>query len=1760
MAPYLDYDALRAQAISTGSDEAVTVNTRALIDKVLARYSGEWTTLRELLQNAADASAKRVTIRFETIPSATVAVPKSEDPSTRIKHVLLHHRLKSSIIENDGIPFAATDWARLKKIAEGNPDETKIGAFGVGFYSVFADCEEPFVSSGKEALAFYWKGDALFTKRLQLGQTQSTNTTFILPMRNATSPVPQLLSLCQFLASSLTFVGLESIELWLDEWKILRLDKVTAPSHGLEIPTSIDRKTRNGLMRIENVTKEAAQIHATWLKVVEWKRSVSNAVEPSTKGAHATPTLRSFFSKMAPGISNASAERAAKEELALQAAIVDDLMGEFRATIFLHVNRASVRTTVSPQFSSELERATKKPPPKATAVSLLSASYDEYMASESSMSGRERSTADIFTSVIPTKGRIFIGFPTNQTTGLQAHISTPSVIPTVERESIDLNNRFIRDWNVELLRVAGIVARLSWNHEMSSLKDKLLRAEDRNSHREVKAEQVSAGTAEALFLHQIFTWNESTPASEVGRLVEEAFWTCSQQMSIDVLSSRGVLPSSRVRCLTEDLGFVQGIPVLPEALITTGLVKRLREYGVITDITISDIKSELESRPLNSDQLHHFLAWVGTKARMSEIDSSMVQSLLNVAVVNDTGPRNRVIVLNQIRTFLNPSKIPAELPIPPYTMPFELTKSVARVDLEAIGWRDLEIVPWLKYLFEQRGGKGDLPLENDLTQSPSFASSIIPVLSKQWDGLSSSSKATVVNLMTSQTTLPTKLGMRKPAEAYFPSVKLFEDLPVIVGLHSVKEKVLTAFGVRKTVDIGVVFDRLMAPQAAKGEETSSWSHVDLIKYLASVRQHIPDDDIQRLKTTAICSAEKSSSTSNSTNRYLVSQLFEPDDALRRLRLPILQWPAPYRAGSNEGKLLTFLGLKSAPSYAELVEIMASAAASGDLGLRDQALGYLINQFQLKGYSHFNTSSVETPYLPIQGSEKRVQIPRRCFLNERNAILGFDILKRELHPHASKFGVQINPPISECVDLLMKNPPRSHRDARDVFQYFTGRVTELDINDVARLGRAAIVPMTKSVKSEKPDSADSVRHVAPTLCFLGGEDKYADIFDYVDFGQDANVFLLKCGAKHEPNTLELAAKVVREPARVYTLLETPRYLELLRNLATSWPMLKKNKVLVKEMKNAPFLLGYRELTSKTSQQSDATDGLLSDDEDDEIVRTPELATASRITVVNDMITYAQFREHLIAAPMEEVLEDFYISLGSSELGDLLEQQHTIGKPTGDQSQAAKLHRLVVERTRLYLYDQPRDNISHDAKWVEKNLSFVFVGAISLKKSLKGTNLRHSQAKSAVVSYDRQAGFVMCLTPRLDYFEIAQGLIGLLLKRSKTQQTMMLEQLLETSLHKLRARGYNVERILRQKANEARMAEEQRQKQLEQEQLEIKEQERAWRDARPQTAQERERSLMPGDFPESPDSKRPSQGNQPQTEEPVHRSRSLFAKIGRSLGIDDRGKAPQQDPPMEQNIKNTPDDAPPPYSQQDAVKQPQTPAPQPETVTAPHRLQKNLLNAIQASRPHNSNTLASAPEITNVKETHSYCDSKPAQDISYVSETSTTPPIRIFLSKDVLSAPHNLTPQKFLAANASAINAFAGVLLDCADIFKLRRTSVHIFYDASGSTIAFNQNKALFFNYRYFENLHLEKVQQKSKSDAVVYWSVVMAHELAHNIVADHSANHSYYTESLVVQFFPAVAAKVATLGPSSDSAPPLPADPLRARARPVAAENQLVDVD
>jgi hypothetical protein len=131
----------------------------------------------------------------------------------------------------------------------------------------------------------------------------------------------------------------------------------------------------------------------------------------------------------------------------------------------------------------------------------------------------------------------------------------------------------------------------------------------------------------------------------------------------------------------------------------------------------------------------------------------------------------------------------------------------------------------------------------------------------------------------------------------------------------------------------------------------------------------------------------------------VSELFEPKDALRGLGLPLIQWPGPpgsYRPGSAEGRFLSLLGLRAFPSVPELVEMMAS----DDIGLRNKALNYFIANHHINGYATFDLSGTEKAFLPLQGDGGRLVSPAGCFTNEKCAILGFNILMRELIVHAN----------------------------------------------------------------------------------------------------------------------------------------------------------------------------------------------------------------------------------------------------------------------------------------------------------------------------------------------------------------------------------------------------------------------------------------------------------------------------------------------------------------------------------------------------------------------------------------------------------------------------------------------------------------------------------------------------------------------------------------------------------------------------------------
>lgn len=702
-------------------------------------------------------------------------------------------------------------------------------------------------------------------------------------------------------------------------------------------------------------------------------------------------------------------------------------------------------------------------------------------------------------------------------------------------------------------------------------------------------------------------------------------------------------------------------------------------------------------------------------------------------------------------------------------------------------------------------------------------------------------------------------------------------------------------------------------------------------------------------------------------------------------------------------------------------------------------------------------------------------------------------------------------MAECVNRLLASPPKDHRAATILFGYFASRISEVRDNSLAKLKSAPIVPVSRTRGVHKAEKTGSgVSHISPLHTYLGKSATYGEIFDFVDFGQEANAFLFHCGAKSEPTKLEVAHLVCSEPARMLDVLQSAeKYLDLLKSLAEFTPVLQRDRDLWRRMKASPCLLAYKELAVSTKGN------LIDLDEEEEApIKQYQLASASQIVVLDDIISYRLFKEHLICAPEEDALETFYLQLGGQKLSSLVQEDVRIGNHTGNQKSAEKLRKHVLERSKIFLYEYAnyrRDGIKHDTKWLEKNLRVETVRSVALRRTLKDHQKSHTEKRSAAGAHE-QGSWVLFVADegRPDMYQVGQAICQMLLNRPNQQAYLFFEPFLTLDLLGLRARGYNVDRILRAKAAEARLAEEQRRKALEDEQRMIQEREQTWerqgRNTEPPRAAEAarevarapEQPVMPGGWG-SPDEYATDNSNN------AKKGGGIFSNLSRRLGLDN-SQNDQQDEGrkmLEQSMDRPASSGSSSRGQQAGTGKRLHDAD--GRVTSPAVVQQNLLNAINATRAHGSNSVFSQPTVSEVKEQATYCDQTTATNIVFAAEASNS--TKVYVAKGINQA-------QFLSANIGAINTFAGLLVEVGSIYSLAPRVIHIFYDEAGGTIAFNTGGSIFCNLRFFLQLHMAQMSGRTpgaaKAEAATWWWVVFAHELAHNLVTPHNSEHSYYT--------------------------------------------------
>ncbi|KAJ3576913.1 hypothetical protein NPX13_g3556 [Xylaria arbuscula] len=890
---------------------------------------------RELIANAADASAKTVKIRIITSPRTN---PRVDHRLQRSLNYVIHHNvIQRIVVHNDGRPFQEEDWNRLTSIAEGNPGDQSIGMFGLGFYSVFKLSDEPVVCSKTEALIFKWEGKTLYSSRIPLPPEKHIDDTRVeLEYSNADVDVPDLIEIGQFLATSLMSVDLLQIELWLDEWMVLSLGKSV---RNKSIASTADFKMNTEHMEIQNVETGIMQIDGYWLNSLY--RDITTPLLAQVTASHVrgylidksseTPrtALEARLAAQSFSTTESHSRTLTREQQPLEQSTIreqnlnsDEQPSVQCASVCMRITTATVSTKFHGELALGIEAVIKKKPTHRTYVSILTSC------------GEQPDPCPFFEFIIPSRkhhGKILVGFSTLQTSGLQAHIMMQSIL-TLERELIDLTTDHVRVWNKELLQVAGIIGRIVWAEEMNITKNyrsnsigPTLKKEGWTPGRKGltlvnRNEQLS--NARRLFRQ--FDFQASAPHSEVISIIEEYFWKACEY--IDIISTQGVYRSTEVRLENTHVAeFANCYPILPGEFIDKykNFVRKLKSAGFISEVTNKDIETELSSKTINERQLEKLFIWASknyTNSKASPESKESIVSTMKAATVKIS--QSSKITLGKVEYFAA-YKLPNEL-LPPHVIPFTYSQIYGMSDwFQGIGWKPLPVLEWLRRC--ERKVK-------EFMNNPAGAENVLAVISSN---LKPEDYAKAVGNLP---LVPTDNGMRVPAEAYFRSAVSFEGLPYVKDMTNVSEKFLETLGVRRTVKMNTIVQHL----GSVADQPDMFQKY--LSYLIAIPQPLPDTDLQKLSTASIWYAERRDQKKGHTRaRYMLTELCEPSDELRGLKIPTLYLPQGYRQEGLEGRFLRSAGLRRHPSVSELIKILDE---DDQLERLELCVSYLIRKFAL----------------------------------------------------------------------------------------------------------------------------------------------------------------------------------------------------------------------------------------------------------------------------------------------------------------------------------------------------------------------------------------------------------------------------------------------------------------------------------------------------------------------------------------------------------------------------------------------------------------------------------------------------------------------------------------------------------------------------------------------------------------------------------------------------------------------------------------------
>lgn len=710
---------------------------------------------------------------------------------------------------------------------------------------------------------------------------------------------------------------------------------------------------------------------------------------------------------------------------------------------------------------------------------------------------------------------------------------------------------------------------------------------------------------------------------------------------------------------------------------------------------------------------------------------------------------------------------------------------------------------------------------------------------------------------------------------------------------------------------------------------------------------------------------------------------------------------------------------------------------------------------------------------------------------------------------------------------------------ETFSYLSSRSTDFNSSHMKALQRQNFVPCK--------DDAGVVRWYKPSeVYFTNTDGKEADeivalLFHSISFSP----FLAAAGVKSEASVHDILHRLVTKPKEVLEKVGHEKYIYLLHRIASE-PM----RNISPQIRQAPFLMAYKQdVEIKEEGEDNDEKGA-----DDATVARPVLAKAEDIYLIDNSLLGRMFL-HVLHAPHETDLEHLYERLGSRYISKSVNKNHRIiGRQLKETSLTREFARRLKERKALLISPKntSRPLVKDAERYLdERTLQVIQVDGVQAVFSL-GVHDKVQQVSCCASRTGRWA-VTLYVTEDLDFFDVGSALGDIILQRCELEDAFLLSNLIEAPLDTLRARGFAVDKKVKvkeykppakpkPKANDPRPAP----SAAAAEAASASKSTSPASDQKDRHSKEATEGNGQGDISQSSSGESDTEDSRlarlaaeaAAAAESVASSPAAAAAAAKAAAAASQGQATsassptnnQEDPDSLRNKKRRglrkllggrggstkmPDTsqhtAASGYSESDSAGQQHMPPSQtgrtvddttpvsPEADAFSHeKLNEMLASSLASSRGTAATGLNSAERhMTALPEGLSRgddgCDVIPAQNLKIFGRT--TNGIKVFSS--VKNGEED--SETFLRGNIQTIKIFASVLETLCEVYRLNMQSVAIYYESCGNTIAFNSNKALYFNLRLFAHLHYNDGGPLS-SECYSYWFTTMAHELAVRIAS------------------------------------------------------------